>query len=78
MGEAISGRRGGSAGAKEREALRGAAHQQEPERSRTAAAHHSEAGSGDRAVKKGYWVEGVGADREYVTGNGKITKSSKS
>ena len=29
-------------------------------------------------LKKGYWVEGVGADREYVTGNGKITKSSKS
>lgn len=28
-------------------------------------------------LKKGYWVEGVGANREYVTGNGKITKSSK-
>ena len=28
-------------------------------------------------LKKGYWVEGVGADREYVTGNGKTTKFSK-
>ena len=28
-------------------------------------------------LKKGYWVEGVGANREYVTGNGKTTKSSK-
>ena len=28
-------------------------------------------------LKKGYWVEGVGANREYVTGGGKITKSSK-
>ena len=28
-------------------------------------------------LKKGYWVEGVGANKEYVTGNGKITKSSK-
>ena len=28
-------------------------------------------------LKKGYWVEGVGADREYVTGNGKPTKFSK-
>ena len=28
-------------------------------------------------LKKGYWVEGVGADREYVTGSGKTTKSSK-
>ena len=25
-------------------------------------------------LKKGYWVEGVGADREYVTGSGKTTK----
>ena len=29
-------------------------------------------------LKKGYWVEGAGADREYVTGSGKTTKSSKS
>ena len=28
-------------------------------------------------LKKGYWVEGVGANKEYVTGNGKTTKSSK-
>ena len=28
-------------------------------------------------LKKGYWVEGVGANREYVTGNGKNMKSSK-
>ena len=28
-------------------------------------------------LKKGYWVEGVGADREYVTGRGKTTKFSK-
>ena len=28
-------------------------------------------------LKKGYWVEGVGANREYVTGSGKNTKSSK-
>ena len=28
-------------------------------------------------LKKGYWVEGVGADREYVTGRGKTTKFLK-
>ena len=28
-------------------------------------------------LKKGYWVEGVGADREYVTGSGKTMKFSK-
>lgn len=28
-------------------------------------------------LKKGYWVEGVGAKKEYITGNGKITKSLK-
>ena len=28
-------------------------------------------------LKKGYWAEGVGADREYVTGSGKTTKFSK-
>ena len=28
-------------------------------------------------LKKGYWVEGGGADREYVTGSGKTTKFSK-
>lgn len=28
-------------------------------------------------LKKGYWVEGVGADKEYVTGSGENTKSSK-
>ena len=28
-------------------------------------------------LKKGYWVEGVGATKEYVTGSGKNTKSSK-
>ena len=28
-------------------------------------------------LKKGYWVEGVGANKEYVTGCGKNTKSSK-
>jgi transposase-like protein len=28
-------------------------------------------------LKKGYWVEGAGADREYVTGRGKTTKFSK-
>ena len=28
-------------------------------------------------LKKGYWVEGVGADREYVTGNGKTTNFLK-
>ena len=28
-------------------------------------------------LKKGYWVEGVGASREYVTGSGKTTKFSK-
>ena len=28
-------------------------------------------------LKKGYWVEGVGANKEYVTGNGKNTKSLK-
>ncbi len=28
-------------------------------------------------LKKGYWVEGVDANKEYVTGNGKTTKSSK-
>lgn len=29
-------------------------------------------------LKKGYWVEGAGANKEYVTGSGKTTKSSKS
>lgn len=29
-------------------------------------------------LKKGYWVEGVGANREYVTGSGKTMKFSKS
>ena len=29
-------------------------------------------------LKKGYWAEGVGANRVYVTGNAKNTKSSKS
>lgn len=28
-------------------------------------------------LKKGYWVEGVGAKKEYVTGSGKTTKLSK-
>ena len=28
-------------------------------------------------LKKGYWVEGVGASKEYVTGSEKTTKSSK-
>ena len=28
-------------------------------------------------LKKGYWVEGAGASKEYVTGSEKITKSSK-
>ena len=28
-------------------------------------------------LKKGYWVEGAGANKEYVTGSGKIMKSSK-
>ena len=28
-------------------------------------------------LKKGYWVDGVGANREYVTGSGKTTKFSK-
>ncbi len=28
-------------------------------------------------LKKGYWVEGVGANKEYVTGNKKNTKSLK-
>lgn len=28
-------------------------------------------------LKKGYWVEGVGASREYVTGSGKTTKCWK-
>ncbi len=28
-------------------------------------------------LKKGYWVEGVGANKEYVTGSEKTTKSSK-
>ena len=28
-------------------------------------------------LKKGYWVEGVGVDKEYVTGSGKTTKLSK-
>ena len=28
-------------------------------------------------LKKGYWVEGAGANREYVIGNGKTMKSSK-
>ena len=28
-------------------------------------------------LKKGYWVEGAGASKEYVTGSGKSTKSSK-
>ncbi len=28
-------------------------------------------------LKKGYWVEGVGASKEYVTGSEKNTKSSK-
>ena len=28
-------------------------------------------------LKKGYWVEGVGANREYVTGSGKTMKFSK-
>ena len=28
-------------------------------------------------LKKGYWVEGVGVNKEYVTGNGKSTKSLK-
>ena len=29
-------------------------------------------------LKKGSWVEGVGANKEFVTGNGKTTKFSKS
>lgn len=28
-------------------------------------------------LKKGYWVEGAGANKEYVTGKGKTMKSSK-
>ena len=28
-------------------------------------------------LKKGYWVEGVGANKEFVTGKGKSTKSLK-
>lgn len=28
-------------------------------------------------LKKGYWVEGAGANKEYVTGSGKTTKFSK-
>ena len=28
-------------------------------------------------LKKGYWVEGVGVNREYVTGSGKTMKFSK-
>ncbi|GKI14060.1 hypothetical protein CE91St44_05450 [Oscillospiraceae bacterium] len=28
-------------------------------------------------LKKGYWVEGVGASKEYVTGSEKTTKLSK-
>ena len=28
-------------------------------------------------LKKGYWVEGVGANKEYVTGSGRTTKFSK-
>ncbi len=28
-------------------------------------------------LKKGYWVKGVGANKEYVTGPGKSTKSLK-
>ena len=28
-------------------------------------------------LKKGYWVEGAGANKEYVTGSGRTTKSSK-
>jgi transposase-like protein len=28
-------------------------------------------------LKKGYWVEGVGANREYVTGSGETTKFSR-
>ena len=28
-------------------------------------------------LKKGYWVEGVGANRVYVTGSETITQSSK-
>ena len=28
-------------------------------------------------LKKGYWVEGVGANKEYVTGSDKTTRSSK-
>ena len=28
-------------------------------------------------LKNGYWVEGVGADREYVSGSGKTTKFLK-
>ena len=37
----------------------------------------SKARSRDRPVKKTYWVEGVGANKEYVTGCGKTTKFSK-
>ncbi len=29
-------------------------------------------------LKKGYWVEGVGVNKEYVTGSGKTTKFSRS
>ncbi len=29
-------------------------------------------------LKKGYWVKGAGANKEYVTGRDKNTKSSKS
>ena len=32
---------------------------------------------GNSPVKKGYWVEGAGANKEYVTGSEKNTKSSK-
>ena len=28
-------------------------------------------------LKKGYWVEGVGVNKEYVTGSGKTTKFSR-
>lgn len=28
-------------------------------------------------LKKGYWVEGAGASKEYVTGNGRIMKLPK-
>ena len=78
VGKAVSGGGRRCTGAQEWQSIRGTCtrvrHLSEVERLRlTVAKQEVEIAR----LKKGYWVEGVGAKKEYVTGSGKNTKSSK-